>query len=60
MVSEAQKRASAKYDKSNAYHVGLKFNRKTDKDVVEKLENCKNKCAYIRKLVKADIRRNGM
>lgn len=48
MSSEAQKRASAKYDADNTVRITLKLNRKTDADIIQKLESKPNKNAYIK------------
>lgn len=54
-ASEARLRANAKYDAENALKVGFKFNKKTDPDIIEKLESVENKQAYIKKLIREDI-----
>lgn len=48
MSTEAQKRASAKYDADNTFRITLKLNRKTDADIIQKLESEPNKNAYIK------------
>ena len=48
MSTEAQKRASAKYDADNTVRITLKFNKKTDADIIQKLESEPNKNAYIK------------
>lgn len=48
MSTEAQKRASAKYDAGNTVRVTLKLNKKTDADIIHKLESEPNKSAYIK------------
>ena len=52
----AQIRASAKYDKTHTKGIYLKFNKVTDKDILEKLETVKNKQKYIKDLIRADIK----
>lgn len=54
-ASEARLRANAKYDAENTLKVGFKFNKKTDLDIVEKLEKVENKQAYIKQLIRQDI-----
>lgn len=39
MSTEAQKRASAKYDASNTVRITLKLNKKTDADIIQKLDS---------------------
>ncbi len=55
MASEAQKAATAKYDKNNTKRISLKFNLTTDADILEKLEKEKNVQGYIKKLIRSDI-----
>lgn len=44
-----------KYERANCTKVGLKFNNKTDAEVVNKLKSVPNKTDYIRQLVLNDI-----
>ena len=46
------KRAQAKYDKENTVFVGLKLNKKTDKDIIDILSNVTNKQGFIKKVLK--------
>ena len=55
MVSEAQKRANAKYDAKNTTGLYLKLNKQTDADIIEALAKCGNKQGYIKDLIRADI-----
>ena len=48
-------RARAKYDAANTRRVSFKFNLKTDKDILEKLDEVENKQGYIKALIRADI-----
>ena len=43
------------YDKENTRQVRCKFNRRTDADIIEKLESVGNIQAYIKELIRADI-----
>ena len=56
-VSEAQKRAQAKYDKANTKQVMLKLNKTTDADILEILEQTPNVQGYIKQLIRDDIRK---
>lgn len=56
-ASEAQLRAQEKYDKLNTVKVLLKLNKKTDADVLARLEEVENKQGYIKRLIREDIRR---
>lgn len=55
MASEAQKRASARYDAGNTTSVRLKLNINTDTDIIEQLERVGNKNGYIKELIRKDI-----
>ena len=57
MPSEAQKRASAKYDATNTRQVKIKLNLKTDKDILQRLDSVNNKQSYIKDLIREDIER---
>lgn len=56
MTSEAQKRASAKYDAENTTGIYLKLNNKTDADIIEHLAKQENKQGYIKELIRQDMR----
>lgn len=57
MTTEAQARASAKYDAANTKGLYLKFNLKTDADILEYLSGTENKQGYIKALIRADMAR---
>lgn len=57
MATEAQIRANRKYEAENTRQVHLKLNRRTDKDVLEKLDSVPNKQGYIKELIRADLKR---
>ena len=54
-MTEAQKRAQAKYEQANTRKITFKFNLKTDADILEKLDQVDNRQGYIRDLIRADI-----
>lgn len=54
-ATEARTKANAKYDAANTKGVYLKFNIKTDADILAKLENVGNVQGYIKSLIRADI-----
>lgn len=56
MTSEAQKRASSKYDNENTVQVKLKLNKKTDADIIAILAEQKNVQGYIKKLIRDSIK----
>ena len=51
MSTEAQKKASANYAKKMTKCVNLAFNKKTDADILEKLDHVESKMGYIKKLI---------
>ena len=57
MATEAQKRASAKYDAANTIQVKLKLNINTDRDLIEHLGRIANKQGYIKALIRADLKK---
>lgn len=57
MATEAHRRAVYKYDKANTKQVHLKLNKRTDKDVIERLLGTGNVQGYIKGLIRADIER---
>ena len=57
-TSKAQLRAQAKYDKDNTVQVKLKLNKKTDKDIIDRLAAADNIQGYIKELIRLDILRD--
>lgn len=55
MATEAQKRASAKYDAANTVQVRLKLNLTTDADIIQRLYEVESKQGYIKRLIRDDI-----
>lgn len=45
-----------KYDATNTQQVRLKLNKKTDADILERLEQVGNKQGYIKELIRNDIK----
>ena len=56
MSSEAQVRASMKYDAKNTKQIHLKLNKKTDYDIIKFLENVENKQGLIKSLLRFHIK----
>ena len=56
MATEAQKRATAKYDKAKTKGIYLKLNIVTDSDIIEHLKNTDNVQGYIKNLIKQDMK----
>lgn len=54
-TTEAQKKATAKYDAENTIRVVMKLNKKTDSDILKKLEEVESKQGYIKKLIRKDL-----
>lgn len=54
---ESRRRAKEKYDKLNTVQIKLKLNKKTDKDILEMLEQCGNKQGYIKNLIRKDLQK---
>lgn len=58
MATDAQRRASQKYDAENTVMFAFKFNRKTDADLIQKLQEVPNRQAYLKSLIRADLDRS--
>jgi len=58
MVSKAQLRAQAKYDRENTKQLTLKLNIKSDADILAVLSGSENKQGYIKALLREDMRNN--
>lgn len=59
MATEAQLKAGRKYDREHTRQIHLKLNRRTDGDVLEKLDSVPSKQGYIKELIRADLEREG-
>lgn len=59
MSSEAQKRASARYDAANTRQIKLKLNTKTDADILDLLDRLENIQGYIKGLIRQDMKKRG-
>lgn len=55
-ISEAQKKASAKYVKENVREIKLKVNKRTETALYEWMESIENKQGYLKELVLADMK----
>lgn len=58
MITEAKKRANAKYDASHTKQIKLKLNLDTDRDIIGWLEMVDNKQGYIKELIREDLRQD--
>lgn len=54
MLTDAQKRAQAKYNKANVRQMAVRF-YPSEQDLWEWLENKGNKAGYIKELIRADM-----
>ena len=54
-VSKAQLKAQKKYDAENTKAYYIKLNKKSDADVIEKLDTVDNRQGYIKRLIRDDI-----
>lgn len=57
MTSDAQKKATKKYDAANTVQIKIKLNLNTDQDILARLEEVGSKQGYIKALIREDIRR---
>ncbi len=57
MLTEAQKRAQAKYNKANVRQTAVRF-YPAERDLWEWLEKQPNKAGYIKELIRADMERS--
>lgn len=49
-------KAQDRYDKENTIRLTIKLNKKTESDIIEKLNSVKKKQTYIKELIRADIK----
>ena len=49
--------SNARYEKENLVRVMVKFNKRTEAPLVERIEREDNKAGYLKKLVREDIQR---
>lgn len=52
MVSEAKKKSQARWDAENCVRVTMKFNRRTDKELIEFLDKVDSKQGTIREALR--------
>lgn len=58
MATEAQGRASTRYNKANTTQVLLRLNLNTERDIIEALDAQPSKAGYIKRLIREDVARN--
>lgn len=54
-MTEAQRKASKKYNEKNTKLYPVKVNLRTEKDIYNKLESVDNVNGYIKQLIRKDI-----
>ena len=57
VTSEAKKKSKARFDKLNTKHYGMKLNLRTDKDIIDRLEEVGSQQTYIKRLIREDMAR---
>ena len=57
MTSESAKAAKARYDAKTARYFSLKLNRNTDSEIIEHLEHQESIQAYLKKLIREDMKK---
>lgn len=55
MTTEAQKKASARYDAKMTKQICLRLNKRTDADIIEWLSHQQSKQGYIKGLIRKDM-----
>lgn len=55
MTTEAQIRATKKYQEKNTRLMTIRLNLNTDADIIAKLETVESKQGYIKKLIRKDM-----
>lgn len=55
MATKAKIRANNKYNQANTILVPIRLNKKTDADIIDKLQSVDNKAGYIKALIRKDI-----
>lgn len=58
MATAAQIKASNKYAKENTKTFLIKVNKKTETEILEKLESTENRNGYIKKLIYEDLQKS--
>lgn len=50
-------KATNKYNAAHTVQIPMRFNKKTDSDIIAKLEKVGNKQGYIKQLIRQDIQK---
>ena len=59
MATEAQLRAQAKYNRANTVQITLRLNKRTEADIISRLESMPNKQGYLKRLIRDDMIADG-
>lgn len=46
------------YNREHTVTILLRFNKKTDQDIIERMNTVGNKVAYVKRLIRADLEKN--
>lgn len=57
--SEAQRKASAKYDAANTVQFKIKLNKNKDGDMIDYLNGLDNRQGHLKNLIREDMKKNG-
>lgn len=57
-MSKEKPTAQERYDAKTAKKYGFKLNKRTDADIIAKLDSVPSKQGYIKALIRADIAKN--
>ena len=60
MAKESMIKAVNKFNKEKTKSVQLRLNMNTDADILAKLETVDSKMGYIKRLIREDMRKNGI
>ena len=58
--SEAQRKASAKYDSANTVQFKIKLNKNNDGDMIDYLKGLDNRQGHLKNLIRDDMKKNGI
>jgi len=56
---DSRTRANLKYHKNNIKQMKIDLNKNTDSDIINFLDQCKNKQGYIKRLIREDMKKTG-
>ena len=56
---DSRTKANLKYKRKNIKQMKLDLNKNTDSDIINFLDQCKNKQGYIKALIREDMRKTG-